>query len=135
VKDVDSAITTFRILNNPFCRPSGPVGLNPGINNKVRDRQDSSRPGDLSNSVRNESKRRTKPTKRMAHFTDRLADRLIAPGKIQPESFEIPQIGKPMVKRVIYQKMPGGCDRASLFRPGRDLRTNQTEACFDAELA
>jgi hypothetical protein len=39
-----------------------------------------------------------------------------------------------MVKRVVYKKMPGSCNRASLFRPDRDLRTNQTEAGFDAEL-
>jgi hypothetical protein len=68
----------------------------------VRNRQDSSRPGDLSNGGRNQSERRTKPTKRLARFADRVVDRLIAPGKIQPESFEVPQIGKPMVKRVVY---------------------------------
>jgi hypothetical protein len=71
----------------------------------------------------------------MARFADRVVDRVIAPGKIQPESFEVPQIGKPMMKRVVYQKMPGSCNRASLFRPNRNLRPNQTEACFDAELA
>jgi hypothetical protein len=102
VKDVDSALTTLRIFNNPFCRPPGPVGLDPGINNKMRDWQDSSRPGDLSNSGRNEPERRTKPTKRMTRFTERVADRLVARSKVQPESFEVPQIGKPMVKRVVY---------------------------------
>jgi hypothetical protein len=134
VKDVDSALTTLRIFNNPFRRPSGPVGLNPGIKNKMRDWKDASRPGGLSNSGRNEPERRTKPTKRMTRFTERVADRLVARSKVQPESFEVPQIGKPMVKRVVYQKMPGSCNRASLFRSGRNLATNQTEACFHAEL-
>jgi hypothetical protein len=100
----------------------------------VRDRQDSPRFGDLSNSGRNEPERRTKPTKRMARFTDRFADRLITPGKIQPESFEVPQIDKPMVKCVVCQKMPGICNRAGLFRSDRNLATDQTEACFHAEL-
>jgi len=134
MEDVDSALTTLRIFNNPFRRPSRLVRLKPGINDKMRDRQDPSRPGDLSNSGRNKPKRRAKPANRMTRFTKRVADRLVARTDIQPESFEIPQIGKPMVKRVIYQKMPGSCDCPSLFRPGRNLATHQTEACFHAEL-
>ena len=70
----------------------------------------------------------------MVHFTERVADRFIAPGQIQAESFEVPQIGKPMMKGVVNQQMPGTGNRASLFPPHRDLRTNQAEACFDAEL-
>ena len=97
-------------------------------NDKVRDRQDSSRPGDLANSGGNEAERRTKPTKRMLRLTERVADRLVARSKIQPESFVLPQIGKPMVKRVIYQKVPGSCNRACPFRLGRNVATNQTEA-------
>ena len=134
MKDVDSALTTLGIFNDPFGRPSRPVGFDPGINHKVGDRQDSSRFGDLSNSGGHEAERRTKPTKWMGRFTERVADRFIAPGKIQPESFEVPQIGKSMVIGVVDQKMPGSGNRASLFRPHRDLRANQTEACFDAEL-
>jgi hypothetical protein len=133
VKNIDTALTTFRVVNNPFCGPSRPVGFNPGINHKMRDRKDPSLPGDLSNSGRNDSERRTKPRQRMALFTDRVADCLIAPGKIQPEFFDVPQISKSVVKRVVDQKMPGSGNRASLFRPSRDLATNQTEACFDAE--
>jgi len=38
----------------------------------------------------------------MARFTDRGADRLIAAGKINPEFFQVPQIAKPVVKRVVY---------------------------------
>jgi hypothetical protein len=134
VKDIDSARTTLRIFDNPFRRPSSSVGLDPRINNKMRDRQDPSCSGDLSNSGGNEPERRTKPTKRMARFTERVADCLITQFKIQPESFEIPQIGQPMVKCVIYQEMPGICNRTSLFRLGRNLATDQTEASFHAEL-
>jgi hypothetical protein len=133
VKDIDTALTTFRVVDNPLCGPSRPAGFKPGINHKMRDRQDPSRPGDLSNSGRNDSERRTKPRQRMARFTDRVADRLIAPGKIQSEFFDVPQIGKSMVKGVVDEKMPGTGNRASLCRPSRDLATNQTEACFDVE--
>jgi hypothetical protein len=42
-------------------------------------------------------------------------------------------MGKPMIKGMVYQKMPGSCNRASLFGPGRNLATNQTEASFHAE--
>jgi len=100
----------------------------------VCDGQDPSCSGDLSNSGGNEPERRTKPTKRMARFTEGVADRLITHFKIQPESFEIPQIGEPMVKCVIYQEMPGICNRTSLFRLGRNLASDQTEASFHAEL-
>ena len=72
--------------------------------------------------------------KRMRRFAEGVADRLIAPVKIEAESLEVPQISKPMVKRVINQKMPASCNRASLFWPVRDLATNQTEACLNAEL-
>jgi len=134
VKHVDTALTTLRIFNNPFCRHFSPVGPKPGIKNEVRDGQDLSCPGDLSNSSRNKPERRTKPMKRMRRFAEGVADHLIAPGKIEAESLEVPQISKPMVKRVINQKMPASCDRASLFRPVRNLATNQTEACLNAEL-
>ncbi len=50
------------------------------------------------------------------------------------ESFEVPQVCKSMVIGVVDQKMPGCGNCAGLFRPGRDLRTNQTETGFDAEL-
>jgi hypothetical protein len=134
MKDVDSALATLRIFNNPFRRFSSPVRPNPGIDNKMRDRQDSSRPGGLSDSGGNQPEGRTKPGKGMTRFTEGVADRMVAKSKIQPESFQVPQIGKPMVERVIYQKMPGSCDCASLFRTGRHLATDQTEACFHAEL-
>ena len=68
----------------------------------------------------------------MVRFTERVADRFITPGQIQSESFEVPQIGQPMMEGVVDQKMPGCGNRATLFRLHRDLRTNQTEACFDA---
>jgi hypothetical protein len=71
----------------------------------------------------------------MRWFAERLADRLVAPQDIQAEFFKVPQIGKPMVKRVVYQKMPGRCNRASLFRPGRNLASNHTEASFHPEFA
>ena len=135
VKDVDSSLTALRIFNDPFRRHSSPVRLKPGINYKMRDRQDSSRPGDLSHRRRNEPERRTKPAKRMTRLTECVGDRLIAPGKIMPESVDVPQISKPMVERVIYQKMPGGCNRTSLFWPDLNLATNQTEACFHFKLA
>jgi hypothetical protein len=69
----------------------------------------------------------------MTRFTERVGDRLIAQGKIQPESVDVPQIGKPVVERMIHHKMPGSCNRASLFRSSRNLATNQTEACFHIE--
>jgi hypothetical protein len=71
----------------------------------------------------------------MRWFAERVADRLVALQNIQAEFFGVPQIGKPMVKRVVNQKMPGRCNRASLFRPGRNLASNQTEASFHAECA
>jgi hypothetical protein len=70
----------------------------------------------------------------MVRFTERVADRCVAPGQIQAEFFEVPQIGKTMMTSVVDQKMPGTGDRPSLFPAHRDLRTNQAEACFDAEL-
>ena len=70
----------------------------------------------------------------MALFAERVADRSITPCKIQVESFKTPQIGKSMVKCVVYQKMTGICDRASLLWTGHNLATDQTEACFHAEL-
>jgi hypothetical protein len=124
VKDVDSALTTLGILYHPLGRPSRSVGFKPGINHEVGDRQDVSRFGDLSNCGGHEAERRTKPTKWMARFTERVADRFIAPGKIQTESFEVPQIGQPMMKGVVDQKMPGGGNCPRLFRPHRDLRAN-----------
>jgi hypothetical protein len=70
----------------------------------------------------------------MVGFTELVADRFVAPGQIQAEFFEVPQIGKPMMTSVVDQKMTGTGDRPSLFPVHRDLRTNQAEACFDAEL-
>jgi hypothetical protein len=134
VKDVDSALTILGILNNPLGRPSRPVDFHPRINHKMSDRQDSSRLGDLSNSGGHETERRTKPTKWMARLTERVADRFIAPDKIQRESLEVPQIGEPMTKGVVDQEMPGCGNRASLFGPHHDLPANQTEAGFDTEL-
>src|SRR5271166_4485635 len=84
VKDVDSSLTALRIFNNPVRRHSSPVRLKPGINYKMRDRQDSSRPRDLSHRRRNEPERRTKPANRMTRFTERVGDRLIEPGN-QPD--------------------------------------------------
>ena len=100
----------------------------------MRDRQNSSRPGGLSNSGRNKPERRTKPKQRMTGFSQGVANRLIAPGEIQSESLEVPQIGKAMAKRVIDHEMPGSCDRPSLFRQVRNLATNETEACLYAVL-
>ena len=63
---------------------------------------------------------------------ERVADRFTAPGQFQAASIDVPQIGKPMMKGVVDQKMPGPGNPASLCPPHRDLRTNQTKACFDA---
>jgi hypothetical protein len=90
----------------------------------VGDRQNSSRFDDLSDRRGYKAERRTKPAKWMARFTERVADRFIAPGKIQTEFFEVPQIGKPMMKGVVDQKMPGTGNRPRLFRPHRDLGAN-----------
>jgi hypothetical protein len=128
VKDVDSATMALRILDDPFRRSAGPIGLKPGIQDKVCHRQNSSGLVDLSHRGRNKSERRAKPGKRPIFFAKRLRDRLIASDKILIESIGVPQIGKPMVERVIYQKMPRGGDGTCLRRPGDDLATHKTEA-------
>jgi hypothetical protein len=89
---------------------------------------------DLSHGGSNESERRTKPGKRRTCFTKRIANSLIAPHKIQFESVDMPQIHDPMVKRVIYQKMPRACNGASLFRSGRNLATDDAEAGLHSEI-
>ena len=134
MEDVDSAAAALRIFDNPSGRSTSPIGLKPRIKHKVRYRHNSSCLGDLSHGGRNESERRPKPGKGPTCFTKRIGNRLIAPSKIQLESVDVPQIGKPMVERVIYQKMPRGCNGASLFRPGSNLATNDTEACFHFEV-
>ena len=134
MEDVDSAAAALRIFDNPSGRSTSPIGLKPRIKHKVRYRHNSSCLGDLSHSGRNESERRPKPGKGPRCFTKRIGNRLIAPTKIQLESVDVPQIIKPMVERVIYQKMPRGCNGASLFRPGSNLATNDTEACFHFEV-
>jgi hypothetical protein len=89
---------------------------------------------DLSHGGSNESERWAKPGKRRTCFAERVGNSLIAPHKIQLESVDMPQIHKPMVKRVIYQKMPRAYDGASLFRSGRNLAADDTEAGFHSEI-
>ena len=134
VEDVDPATTARRIFNNPSRRSTRPIGLEPRIKNKVRYWQNSSCLGDLSHGGRNESERRTEPGKRLIRFAKRVRNRLIAPGKIQLESVDVPQINEPMMERVIYQKMARSCNGPSLFRPGRNLATHDTEARFHLEV-
>jgi hypothetical protein len=135
VQDVDPATPARRIFNNPSRRSTRSIGLEPRIKNKVRYRQNSPCPGDLSHGGRNESERRTEPGKRLTRFAKRLRNRLITPGKIQPESVDVPQITEPMMESVIYQKMARSCYGPSLFRPGRNLATHHTEARFHLEVA
>jgi hypothetical protein len=134
MEDVDSAAAALRIFDYPSGRSTSPIGLEPRIKHKVRYRHNSSCLGDFSHGGRNESEWRPKPRKRPICFTKGVRNRLIAPSKIQLESVDVPQITKPMVERVIYQKMPRGCNGASLFRPGRNLATNDTETCFHFEI-
>ena len=134
MEDVDSAAAALRIFDYPSGRSISPIGLEPRIKRKVRYRHNSSCLGGFSHGGRNESERRPKPRKGPTGFAKCVRNRLIAPSKIQLESVDVPQISKPMVERVIYQKMPRGCNGASLFRPGRNLATNDTEACFYFEV-
>src|SRR3974377_1803446 len=129
MEDVDSAAAALSIFHNPSGRSISPIGLEPRIKHKVRYRHNSSCLGDLPHGRCNESERWPKPRKRPTCFTKRVRNRLIAPIKIQLESVDVPQISKPMVERVIYQKMTRGCDGASALRPGSNLTTNDTEAC------
>jgi hypothetical protein len=133
VKDIDAALAALCIFNNPLRRHPGSVRPDPGIKNKVRNREDSSRPDDFSNARGNEPERRAEPGDRARGLIERFADCLVAQNQILFEPFEVPQIGEPMMERVIYDKMAGGCDRASLFWSGHNLATNQTEASFNAE--
>ena len=133
MQDVNSALPPFRVFNDPMRRPPCSVRPDPRIKDEVRNRYDSSRPDRFSNASSNEPEWRTKPTNRAGGFAERCTDGLVAQTEIMIEPFEVPQIGEPMVKRVINNKVAGTCDSASLFWPGHNLTTNQTEASFNTE--
>jgi hypothetical protein len=133
VQDVNSALPSFRVFNDPLRRSPGSVRPDPRIKHEVRNWYDSSGPDDFSNTRSDEPEWRTKPTNRAGGFAERFTDGPVAQTEIMIEPFEVPQIGEPMVKRVINNKMAGTCDRTSLFWPGHNLTTNQTEASFNTE--